>query len=311
MPVVQLVDGKAGFRNLEHCCSPWACSICSTIIRAHRAGELRQVVTAWTEQGHGLAFLTVTRPHTISEPLEVGLDRVQSGWRELGASQKWRTLKQVYGIRHWVRSTEITWNLSHGWHAHIHALLFLEDPDADVNGLGREIRELWSGLLSRDGGRPISRRHGVTCLPVATTPEQVASYLSKSSDGISAELMRMDAKRGRKASLSPFQLLDQETIDQLGPGTARRLWLEYVAATHGRRSVTWSRKLRGELMPTRERTDQEIIEATIGGQDVIDMPAAQYRELRQAPNLLAHVLGLVETGEIPLALDLLNTVHDE
>ena len=107
-PTIQLVNGKASIRNLEHCASPWCCPICATIIRAKRAKDLQKAIQMWMEQSHGLAFITLTRPHTKTERLDTGMDTVMGAWSSLIASQRWRTVKASLGIEHWCRSTEVT-----------------------------------------------------------------------------------------------------------------------------------------------------------------------------------------------------------
>ena len=118
----------------------------------------------------------------------------------------------------------------------------------------------------------------------------------------------MDNKRGRKNSIAPFQLLDQPVIDRLGENRARRLWLEYVHTTSGQHSMSLSRKLRIELIGGEEQTDRQIIDDTNGGDEILDIPAAAYRQLKREPSVMAFIMSRVETGEIPLAIDIINDV---
>ena len=298
---VQLVDGKASVRNLEHCASPWACPVCSTIIRAQRANDLQHAADSWIEQGHGLLFATLTRPHTKTEPLTVGMDIVDHAWSDMAASQRWRTIKTRHGIRHWVRSIEITYNPRSGWHVHVHALMFADRMSPDARGLQRELLELWNTTIQRHGSRPASKRHGVIVLPVQATPGKVGRYMSKSPDRIGSEITRMDNKTGRGTSLAPFQLLDPDTIARLGDDVARRLWLEYVTTTRGQRSITWSRRLRAELVGGSEQTDRQIIDNTLQGVPILEIPNQTYRKLKREPSVLGFILSRIETGEVPLA----------
>lgn len=298
---IQLVDGKASVRNLEHCASPWACPVCSTIIRAQRASDLQHAADQWAAQGHGLAFATLTRPHTKTEPLAVGMDIVDHAWSDMAASQRWRTIKTRHGIRHWVRSIEITYNPTSGWHVHAHALLFTDQPHPDTKELQRDLLDLWNTTIQRHGSRPASKRHGAVVLPVQTTPGKVGRYMSKAPDRIGSEVTRMDNKTGRGHSIAPFQLLDPDTGERLGRDTARRLWLEYVTTTRGQRSITWSRQLRAELVGAPEQTDRQIIDNTIRGMEILEIPNRVYRQLKREPSVLGFILSRIETGEVPLA----------
>lgn len=68
-------------------------------------------------------------------------------------------------------------------------------------------------------------------------------------------MARFDAKSGRGESISPFELLDDDS--SISPGRRAVLWREYYAATKGRRAITWSRGLK-KLYEIGEKTDEEI-----------------------------------------------------
>lgn len=306
---IQLLDGKASIRNLEHCASPWACPICATIIRTQRAKDLQQAANTWASQGHGLLFATLTRPHMRTEPLETGMDVVGRAWMGITKSTKWRTIRRNHGITHWVKTTEITRNPTSGWHVHIHLLLFTASPKPDPKALQKDLYDIWDAAVQHQGGRPVSKKHGVLVLPVQTTPGKVGRYIAKPPDRIGPELMRMDNKTGRVHSLAPFQLLDTDTISRLGENTARDLWLEYVNATRGQNSVTWSRRLRAELIGSTDQTDQQIIDDTIRGIPVLDMPSDVYRQLKKEPTVMSFILSRIETGETPIAEDIINATR--
>ncbi len=69
----------------------------------------------------------------------------------------------------------------------------------------------------------------------------LAEYLFKIQDGygIAAELVRADLKRGRrKVARVPFQIAEGAAA---GHRTDLALWLEYEAATKGRRVMDWTK----------------------------------------------------------------------
>lgn len=305
-PIIQLIGQSASMKNLEHCASPWCCPICTPIIRAKRAKDLQAAATAWTAEEHSLILITLTRPHTKTESLAINMDMITGAWADITASQRWRDIKSMYGIAHWVKSLEITWSLHAGWHVHLHLLAFITPSCTHINRLHSELTDLWNNALRRQRSRSASKRHGVDVRSVTHTPDKACRYISKSPDSIGSEITRMDNKKARsKSSLNPFQLLDQSIISQLGEPKTRSLWLEYAHATAGQRSMTWSRQLRAELLGTPDQTDQQIIDDTITGYDVIDLTASTYRHLKLDPSTLAFILSRVETGEIPLALGLI------
>ena len=66
---IRLHEGRAFLHGAQHCASPWACPLCTPVIRSQRAQDLRHAVRWWhdTPPEHGLIILTLTIPHTKSE----------------------------------------------------------------------------------------------------------------------------------------------------------------------------------------------------------------------------------------------------
>ena len=302
---VRVRGGRAFVSGLEHCASPWCCPVCTPVIRAERAGELRAIMERWTSRPpHSLAFATLTVPHEAGDPLDGLVGLVSRSWSRMRKTRGWDPLRQAGRIAHYARAMEATWGARHGWHVHLHVLLFLETP-ADPSLLQDAMLPLWAGAvgsLDPARGKP-SKKRGVLVETVASSPERLAGYMSKPPDhaGMASEITRADAKNARAGGLSPFQLLDPPVIASLGPGRARALWLEYVDATYRKRSITWSRRLREEYGTGPERTDEQIIARAMPGEEAIALDPAEYQRLAANPNILSHVLAKTETGEIPLA----------
>lgn len=306
---IRLHDGTAHIHGLEHCASPWACPICTPMIRTERGRDLRDAIRAWIGQGHGLILLTLTRPHTTDESLTHSLNTINTAWGKITGSHAWRALRQQDMFTHWVRSTEITWNPDHGWHAHLHVLLFTDDPTPSTTAIRTTVIGLWNDAMTALGEQRPSRRRGIDVTIIDQHPELIGDYLTKPPDhhNIASEITRGDNKHARKKNgINPFQLLDPSTRARIGEGTCKRLWIEYVESTRGRRSITWSRNLRASLLATREKTDEQIINANVNADDIIFLPPALYRRLKRQPTLLAAVLDKTSTGEIPLAIELAN-----
>ena len=303
---IRLYEGRAFLHGAQHCASPWACPLCTPVIRRRRAQDLRHAVHWWqqTKDAHGLVFVTLTVPHSKSERLGALIDLVAGSWSRMRGSHAWRRLADRTGIRHHVRSMEITWSPTSGWHAHLHVLLFTETmPDAKT--LKRSIHVLWAEAVhALDPDRkPVSKRHGVIVESVTDEGLLLAEYMSKTPDkrDIALEMTRGDRKQGRRAgSMNPFELLD-DGID-LNERTTRALWCEYVDSTYRRRTITWSRKLRTDSgLAGTEPTDRQIIDDAIHGTPVISLTAPAYRMLRRSPSIIAATLQLVEDGQVPLA----------
>jgi hypothetical protein len=110
-------------------------------------------------------------------------------------------------------------------------------------------------------------------------------------------LARSDVKSARSGGVVPFELLDEDGSGEMPAGQRRRLWLEYVAGTKGRRAITWSRGLK-DALGVNERTDEQIVEdVETMGETVAVIPAEVYDRLRRdEPGTLALVLDFAGRG---------------
>lgn len=293
--------GHAHFSGAERCVSIWACPVCSAVIRSERAREIACAVKAHQEQGGSVVFLTLTLRHKKTDQLALTLDAALSGWRDLMRGRWWAGSTRVHGVRDrfgiegYIRATEVTYGQVSGWHPHLHVLLFTETAlsDRQIEQLGDEFHRRWADLAQKRVGRRPDRIHGVDVQRVDEGGRVLAQYLGKVQDGkkwtASAELARGDVKQGRGGSLAPFQLLDEDCV---GPAPwRRRLWGEYVAATKGRKAITWSRGLK-KRYDVHERSDEEIIEDTESAPAVWVVHRGAYDRARRSKGALVLALGI-------------------
>jgi hypothetical protein len=258
-------DGSrpAGYAGLERCSSIWSCPHCSATIRAGRAAEIEQAVTAHQATGGSVVFFTGTVRHHAGDQLEDTLGQVLDSWSRLRRNKGWRLMKKKYAIAHYIRAIEVTGNFSdagHGWHPHCHALLFL-DGDISEENLGQLKADLfgyWSAAVEALGGKRPTEK-GLDLQKCDRDGKVLARYVGKIQEKkkwtAGAEMARFDAKSGRGESISPFELLDEDS--SIPAGRKAFLWREYYSATKGRRAITWSRGLK-KLYEIGEKTDEEI-----------------------------------------------------
>lgn len=260
-------DGSrpAGYAGLERCSSIWACPHCSATIRAGRAAEIEEAVTAHQGTGGSVVFFTGTVRHHAGDALEDSLGYVLDSWSRLRRNKSWRTMKERYGIAHYIRSIEVTGNFSaegHGWHPHCHVLLFLDGDvsDEQIENLRADLFGYWANAVEALGGKRPTEK-GLDLQKCDKKGKVLARYVGKIQEKkrwtAGAEMARFDAKSGREGSISPFELLD----DDLEMSASRRghLWREYYTATKGRRAITWSRGLK-KLYSIGEKDDEEILD---------------------------------------------------
>lgn len=297
---------RAHYSGLERCSSIWACPVCSPIIRHGRSDDIQLAAEAAGDLGLGVVFVTMTQRHAWGDALSGTLDVMIKGWGKLQGRTAWRNLSKRVGYIGMIRATEITLG-GNGWHPHNHMLMFFEKPLTvqEIEQYQYDLGAMWIRLCQSMGGGVPTLEHGVKAVGVFGGGKVLAEYITKVQEGggeflerettIGLEIARGDLKTGRRDSILPFQLLDAAGE---GSETARTLWLEYVAATKGRRAFAWSRGLRELLLPgVEEKTDEEIIEDTEQFELARVLDGKFYdRHLRDSPVNNAGALELAELG---------------
>lgn len=262
-------DGKrAHFSGTERCSSVWACPVCASVIRAERSREIVAAVEQHQAAGGSVVLLTLTARHRKRDGLAGILDGVMTSWQQLLRGKAWLSFRERWGVAGYIRSVEVTYGHTNGWHPHVHALLLLDRSvtEAEAETMGDEIHGRWSRYVHQRTGRMPTRAHGVDVQRVDGEGKVLAEYIAKVQDttgkrwDVGAELARSDVKVGKgSTSLVPFELLDRPVDEDGSYEWARRLWVEYVTATKGRRAITWSKGLKDHF-DLEEATDEEIIE---------------------------------------------------
>lgn len=288
----------AGYAGIERCGSIWACPHCSAVIRAGRAAEIEQAVSAHQSTGGSVVFFTGTLRHHQADDLETTLDAILEGWRKLTAGRPWKRIKEKYQVSGYIRSIEVTYG-GNGWHPHAHSLLFLDGDilPEELEELRPVLYELWATCVEKAGGKRPTEK-GLDLQKLDSDGKLLARYLSKMQDekkqgwSASAEMTRSDVKSGRNGSITPFQLLDDHPDHD--EQERARLWREFYEVSKGRRAITWSRGLK-ERCCIGEVTDADILDAAESTVLVWQTSARAYRQvLRSEPVLLAVALELAE-----------------
>ncbi len=163
-----------------------------------------------THAGHGMAMATFTSRHGEHAVLEDRLvfdrdgkpvkdkdgkqqirpgqlQRTANAWRRMLQSRWWRQMRKEYGIVGATRALEVTHSWANGWHTHIHAIVWFEEPVTDdvAKAIEAELYVRWQAECKHHGlGRP-SRKHGVKVDPARRGAEgaaDLARYLVKVQD---------------------------------------------------------------------------------------------------------------------------------
>lgn len=300
LKVTRSPDGNvAGMGGVQTCGSVWACPVCSEKINAGRQSELQDGIEAWLAAGKAVMLLTVTVRHHKHNRLKDLWDALSPAWNRTtsGAGAQWNGGKRImgdkatFGIRGFVRVVETTYG-ENGWHPHIHSLLFLDEAltETQTADLSARLFGRWERALAKEGFS-VAEQHGIDLRPVLAG-DGLADYFTKGTyaGGAAYEVTGSHAKRSGKGR-TPFQLL--ESVVTTGDADDLDRWHEWEQVSRGRRQLSWSEGMRDLLALGVEKTDEELAEEALGGEDLAKISKEAYRALAAA-HLVVGMLEAIE-----------------
>jgi hypothetical protein len=302
-------ERKAFYGGLATCGNVWVCPVCAAKIAERRRAELEEAISNHRAKGGGVLIAAFTFSHTRADVLALILAAALDAFEGFKSGRAWVDLVKGWGLVGDIRAVEVTWSERNGWHPHLHVLWFTQCPlDAeDVSALQEDFTGRWGTMLAREGLRA-SAEHGCR---VQATYGAVADYVAKFGHeperalpwGVTAELVKAHAKRGRSQHPTPFGLLRQAMESPAKASRYLALFREYVAAFRGRTQLKWSRGLRDEVLPEGEElTDAEIAERPeLPAERLGRLPLDDWRRVLYARQR-AELLRVAELGEWPEVL---------
>lgn len=195
---VQLLAERGSYAGISTCARAWACPVCSAKIGARRSAEVQAALAAHiADNGKGgqggAALLTTTVRHDASQELSAVWHGVSSAWYAVTSTGAWKRERERYGIRGYIRATEVTHGKS-GWHVHCHTIILFEDAEPHpvlLQDLADGIHRRWSRGAQRAGLKAPSRKHGTDIRRMdANDTKTLAGYLSKLGENADADLRR-------------------------------------------------------------------------------------------------------------------------
>jgi hypothetical protein len=209
-----------------YCDRAWLCPVCGYHAARDQARKLAKMLMAWTFRGRSLAVLALTQAHSNEDELGILWGRLESGWAALVRGSGWRTDKELFGLRGYIRITEVVHRLDNGWNVHFHVPVLLDEPldaqalyDLKDRAAGRFMRGIRAagGQASWSGQDVRSIRPG--------SESQLANYCSKGTKFGQSEKSR-----------TPMAILAdlKETGDGVG------LWKEFSVAVTGAKRKRYS-----------------------------------------------------------------------
>jgi hypothetical protein len=193
-------------------------------------------------------MLTVTLKHKGKSGRKLDAMRrgLANAWRYFNQGRAATLLKLSMGLSHYVRGLEVTHGRKHGWHPHLHNILF---TTRKLDGLHeREIQERWQECVRRALGSEYvpTLAHGAKL-----SSEFRDDYLTK----LGLEIASIDSKEGRKGNRTPWAIAGDAVS---GDEESKLLWQEYCREMRGARQLTWSRGARRFFDLGKELSDDEL-----------------------------------------------------
>ena len=108
------------------CRRKWLCPTCGYTASRKEAAKLTRRLLGWTAQGGAVALLTLTQSHCPDDGLAPLWSHLEAGWAALVRGSGWTADKRAYGVRGYVRVTELVHNAAAGWNVHFHVILLLD-----------------------------------------------------------------------------------------------------------------------------------------------------------------------------------------
>lgn len=301
---VRVSEHGAGFSGLATCASPWLCPLCSARIAAQRAMEVAQAIKWCEDRGGEVVHVVLTASHNKGHRLKVCWDAVSKGWAAVTSGSGWLNDKERFGVEGWLRVVETTYGDQHGWHVHVHALLFLDRKVSQntADDLGLRLYERWGNGLAKKGmtSQRIDRNGVDVGLSVTRGSEYkhsevLGGYFSK----LVYEATHGSQKFGKVTDdgarhRTPFEIL-ADLVAMLDPRTGElkdgydpaafeadlKLWKEWEQGSKNRQQMTWmDRGAFRELIGIDDVSDEQAAEENLGDEDRLWLPIKTWQTVR-------------------------------
>lgn len=286
---------RARYGQLMRCGSGWTCPVCAAQITEHEREDIARGMDAHTAAGGIAVMVTITHSHDRGDCLAQQLELQRQALAKVAEHRRFKRLMGAFERLQNIRVTEITWGREHGWHPHIHDLLFLQRELSPVEllRLRRVLFVLWRKACEEVGLPLPSYRHGVDVKRAWSPAEYLAKWGRESEWGSSREMSKAHIKRGKPGRYTPFDFLRATDLPR---EQARALWREFAVATFGRRRVRWGNGLRAALGLGRELSGEEIVQRSEEEHDLTALIGTEdWRAVLRA-HARARVLEAAEVG---------------
>lgn len=232
---------KGGTRlgGLMVCDAGHVCPVCHHRKMAQEQKVVSEIVHSHYQDGGILVDAVLTVSHQVNETFECVLARLETAWKSLRSSRRWRPFARELGIVGAIRRLEVTVGI-HGWHPHFH-VSFLCDPAAAEEICGRS----WYTALN-DAFAIVSshwaRAGEANGIPIAVNAQAAVAIIGNvdAQKAVSYNTKNMGYCE-KENSLTPVDLLRiVAQVDSTATvSAAKRLFAEYAEAIKGKHILTF------------------------------------------------------------------------
>ena len=240
---------KAHYDNVQRCGSVWTCPFCARKITEGRREEMKTAVDGWQKRGGYVYLVTLTNSHHKGDNLPDLLKGQARAKQKLWEKTKVKNMMKALGCVGRITATEVTYG-GNGWHPHYHLLVFF-DHQIDTGALQTFLGLEWIEACRKAKLKLPSLEHGVDVQKGKRLSDYVAKW------GIEEEMTKGHVKKGKKDSLTPFDLLRQSEDNP----QYRHLFKVFADAFKGKAQLHWTKGLKA-LLSVSNRTDEELAEET-------------------------------------------------
>lgn len=224
---------QLGFTNLSTC-KDKLCPHCLQISEEKHKKKIREIIEKSFLEGFKIMFLTFTHKHNKKEKYENLRDEIVKCFTAITRSSKYKKLEEKYDIKAYIKKLETTFQLTNGFHNHIHLLLIF-NSDEDTTKLIDAFYEMWENQHSKKFGKKLSKQ----CFKSMSIINEVgiSRYMAKSWS-ISDEISSSSKKNGK--GIHPIFLIKK--YEETGNKKYLSAFLEYDSSS-GKKSITYSQQI--------------------------------------------------------------------
>ena len=246
---VQVISNGKDSRILgpRACNNSWACPECTARQMAKYSKRIAAGIDALAKQGYAATMFTMTIFHSAMQSCEDSFFLLRKAWELMDKQKTWRRKKKDgsyyvnagvwsqfynrFNLKHHVKTLETTYG-KHGWHPHIHMLIWVKKEDLQAVGeWEQKLNECWADcvdraakILYKDNEKQYEIRKFLESKTDRDDSQHLGFHISKTDNGKikqwssgdylcgwggENELTGLGMKVARKDNMSPFQMLEK------------------------------------------------------------------------------------------------------